>query len=150
MTEHGEELGRFSGQAYEHVTAAQLFPVIAKPLAHDALQPVAIDCPAQVPARNDQSQPGRAERIGSELDGEAAAPDAAARGEQRFDVPSAQPLPLRVAPLAAQTPSLARPLARRARITARPPRVRIRTRKPCVRFLRTTEGWKVRFIGRFS
>jgi hypothetical protein len=31
-------------------------------------------------------------------------------------------------------------LARRARSTARPPRVRMRTRNPWVRFLRMTEG----------
>jgi len=44
------------------------------------------------------------------------------------------------------TASLARPLARRARITARPPRVFMRTKNPCVRFLLITEGWYVRFI----
>jgi len=38
-------------------------------------------------------------------------------------------------------PRRLRPLARRARITARPPRVFMRTRKPCVRLRRTTEGW---------
>src|SRR5690606_19310031 len=40
-----------------------------------------------------------------------------------------------------------RPLARRALMTARPPRVFIRTKKPWVRLRRVTEGWKVRFIG---
>lgn len=40
-----------------------------------------------------------------------------------------------------------RPLARRALITARPPRVFMRTKKPWVRLRRVTEGWKVRFIG---
>lgn len=39
-----------------------------------------------------------------------------------------------------QTPRRWRPLARRARITARPPRVRMRTRNPWVRLRRTTEG----------
>jgi hypothetical protein len=34
----------------------------------------------------------------------------------------------------------ARPLARRARSTLRPPRVRLRARKPCVRLRRFTEG----------
>ena len=38
------------------------------------------------------------------------------------------------------TPSRERPLARRARITARPPRVRMRTRNPCVRLRRTLDG----------
>jgi len=46
----------------------------------------------------------------------------------------------------AYTASLARPLARRARITARPPRVFMRTKNPWVRFLFVTEGWYVRFI----
>jgi hypothetical protein len=39
-----------------------------------------------------------------------------------------------------QTLSRARPFERRARITARPPRVRMRTRKPWVRLRRVTEG----------
>jgi hypothetical protein len=46
-----------------------------------------------------------------------------------------------------QTPSRFRPLARRARMTERPPRVFMRTRKPWVRLRRVTEGWNVRFIG---
>jgi len=40
-------------------------------------------------------------------------------------------------------------LARRARRIARPPRVRMRTRNPWVRFLRITEGCKVRFMKLF-
>jgi len=39
-----------------------------------------------------------------------------------------------------QTARRLRPLERRARITARPPRVFMRTRKPCVRLRRVTEG----------
>lgn len=39
-----------------------------------------------------------------------------------------------------QTLNRARPFARRARMTAAPPRVFIRTRNPCVRFLLITEG----------
>lgn len=45
-----------------------------------------------------------------------------------------------------QALSLARPLARRALMTARPPRVRMRARKPCVRFLLISLGWNVRFM----
>lgn len=41
----------------------------------------------------------------------------------------------------AQTDSRLRPLARRAFTTARPPRVLMRTRKPCVRARRVFEGW---------
>lgn len=40
-----------------------------------------------------------------------------------------------------QTAKRARPLARRALITARPPRVFMRSRKPCVRARRVLEGW---------
>ena len=43
-------------------------------------------------------------------------------------------------PLQAQIPSRCRPLARRAAITARPPRDLIRTRNPCVRARLTLEG----------
>jgi hypothetical protein len=42
--------------------------------------------------------------------------------------------------LAVQTLNRARPLARRARMTARPLRVRMRTRNPCVRLRRVTDG----------
>src|SRR6476646_4344044 len=48
----------------------------------------------------------------------------------------------------AHTESFLRPLRRRAEITARPDRVRIRTRKPCVRLRRRLLGWYVRFIKR--
>jgi hypothetical protein len=40
----------------------------------------------------------------------------------------------------AQTASRARPFARRARRTLRPPILFMRARKPCVRLRRTTEG----------
>jgi hypothetical protein len=42
--------------------------------------------------------------------------------------------------------SRARPLARRAESTLRPPTLFIRARKPCVRLRLTTEGWYVRFM----
>ena len=40
-----------------------------------------------------------------------------------------------------QTDRRARPLARRALMTARPPRVFMRSRKPCVRARRVLDGW---------
>ena len=40
----------------------------------------------------------------------------------------------------------ARPLARRRRRMARPERVRIRARNPCLRFLRRLFGWNVRLV----
>ena len=45
-----------------------------------------------------------------------------------------------------QTASRARPLARRADRTLRPPTVFMRARKPCVRARRIFDGLKVRFI----
>jgi hypothetical protein len=44
-----------------------------------------------------------------------------------------------------QAESLARPRRRRFRMMARPPRVLIRARKPCLRARRRLLGWKVRF-----
>ena len=45
-----------------------------------------------------------------------------------------------------QTDRRARPLARRAARTLRPPTVLMRARKPCVRARRSFDGWYVRFI----
>ena len=45
-----------------------------------------------------------------------------------------------------QTARRLRPLARRAAITARPPRVFMRVKKPWVRARFTLEGWYVRFM----
>ena len=47
-----------------------------------------------------------------------------------------------------QALSRARPLARRALITARPPRVLIRARNPWVRFRFRLLGWNVRFMAK--
>ncbi len=52
--------------------------------------------------------------------------------------------------LVAQALKRTRPLARRALITARPERVRIRSRKPWVRLRFNILGWKVRFIVEFT
>jgi len=45
-----------------------------------------------------------------------------------------------------QTANRLRPLARLALMTARPPRVFMRTKKPCVRARRVFDGWYVRFM----
>ena len=52
----------------------------------------------------------------------------------------------RLAKNAAYTARRLRPFARRAAITARPPRVFMRVKKPCVRARLTLEGWYVRFM----
>lgn len=48
----------------------------------------------------------------------------------------------------AQADSFARRLRRRSAITARPPGVAIRARKPILRLRFSLEGWYVRFIAR--
>jgi hypothetical protein len=48
----------------------------------------------------------------------------------------------------AQTASRWRPLRRRAEMMARPARVRIRSRNPCVLWRRRLLGWNVRFTGK--
>jgi hypothetical protein len=47
-----------------------------------------------------------------------------------------------------QAESFVRPLRRRAATMARPARVRIRRRKPCVRLRRRLLGWNVRLLTR--
>lgn len=65
----------------------------------------------------------------------------AARGNPPAGSVASPAGPPRLPSDATQTARRWRPLARRARITLRPPRVRMRTRKPWVRLRRTTEGW---------
>lgn len=91
-------------------------------------------------ADND-TQPWRViRRVVPEQEGEidALAPGREATGKVRR---TAQPrLPRQFGARAAHTAKRARPLARRALITARPPRVFMRTRKPCVRARRVLDG----------
>ena len=62
---------------------------------------------------------------------------------------SVAPSPAASSP-AGQAESSERPLRRRAATIARPARVRIRSRKPCVLALRRLFGWKVRLLTRSS
>jgi hypothetical protein len=57
-------------------------------------------------------------------------PDGSPVGEQGRNIDRTEAQPPAIASAYAQTPRRARPFARRARITARPPRVRMRTRNP--------------------
>jgi len=134
-------------QANQDVARSEPLLMSAKPLPQHALCATSVDRAREDTLRNDDTQPGETDCVGLEHDAETGAFDRA-RSEQGNDIPVPEPLRAAKAPAIAraQTPNRARPLARRARSTARPPRVRIRTRNPCVRFLRTTEGWKVRFI----
>ena len=114
-----------------------------EPLADEALDTVAVNCARYMAFGDDQAETAVGEPVGPKLDNERLAPVPATGGEQRRDIGGAEPLARAIRPAPdwrVQTPSRARPFARRARITARPPRVRIRTRNPCVRLRRTTEG----------
>lgn len=133
--------------ANQDVARPESLLMSAKPLPQHAFCPASVDRAREDTLRNDETQPAETDGVGLEHDAETEAFDGS-RSKQGNDFPVAEPLLAAKAPAIAQaqTPNRARPLARRARSTARPPRVRIRTRNPCVRFLRTTEGWKVRFI----
>src|SRR5882672_7836624 len=126
LTEH--EPGR--GHANQNVAASETRLLSAKQLPQDALHPVAIDRARKDALGNDQPESGNAERIGSEQHAESGTPERPSAGEKRGDVGRSEALPSTVTPADAQTLNRARPLARRARMTARPPRVRMRTRNP--------------------
>ena len=118
----------------------------AKPLPEHALRTIAVDRAREDTLRNDKTQSANADSIGLEQHAKTRTLGSPRSRQERSDICGTEPLPTAKTPALAQTLKRARPLARRARSTARPPRVRIRTRNPCVRFLRTTEGWKVRFM----
>jgi hypothetical protein len=109
-----------------------------KAFAQQPLRAVAVYGARKYPLGNNEPEPRNTQRICLEKYVEPGAFDRSPTGKQPGDVGRAKPLPTTVA--LAQTLKRARPLARRARSTARPPRVRMRTRKPWVRFLRITEG----------
>jgi len=128
------------GHADQDVAAPQACLLMAKQLPQHALHAVAIDRAGEDALGDDEAEPRDAECVDSGEDTEARTLERSPAGEQRGDVGGAEPQPSTVSAADSQTLNRARPLARRARITARPPRVRMRTRNPWVRFLRRTEG----------
>ena len=121
-------LGR--AHANEYVAASKARLLLAKQLPQHPLHPIAIDRAWKHALGNDDAKSGNAERIGSNEHAEPGAPERRAAREQRGDIGGPEPQPSAISLADAQTLSRARPLARRARITARPPRVRMRTRNP--------------------
>jgi hypothetical protein len=137
------ELGYHHGplrHANQDIATSQLRLAASKPFSNHALDAIAVDRARQHPLGNDEAQPRDAERVCFEQHAETGALDGSPSGEQGNDIGGPESLPAGEAPVLAQTARRARPFARRARSTARPPRVRIRTRNPWVRFLRITEG----------
>lgn len=121
-------------------------------------QPVALDSMAHAPP-DGECEPGR-ERIATEDRGSITRTDHRVLVACRFigqegdpDRPGTGPDPLTtkgveggsVPDAPDQADSLWRPFRRRARMTARPPRVDMRFRKPCFLARLRTLGWNVRF-----
>lgn len=136
-----------ASQTKDEVAATQFCLTLAECFTPETSDAISFDRPSHQTLRNDQREPRITEGIDDAVKRKALRSQGAARLERCGYGSGAQPP---VAPQtggARQTASRARPFARRARITARPPRVRILTRKPWARLRRRREGWYVRFIG---
>ena len=134
---------RTAAQLDHHIHAAQAVASAAEHLAYQALRAIAVDRPARDPSTDDDTDARLTQPIGPGKHGEMAAhPDRTGRQGSTILFSTQQPHAARQRrPVgAAQTPNRERPLARLARNTARPPRVRMRTRKPWVRLRRVTDG----------
>lgn len=119
-----------TGQAKDEVAAAQFRLPMAERFPAEASDAISLDRSPHQPFRNDQRQPRVPEGIDDAVKHEALRSHGTAHLECRGHGAGTQP-PVAPQPSAArQTASRARPFARRARMTARPPRVRILTRKP--------------------
>ena len=121
----------------------------AKQLPHHALHSITVDRPPRNAPAGDDSDASMRQAVGLDVHGEIASRPRFTGRQRRCELlaPLQAGAPRqRKAPLA-QALNRVRPLARRARNTPRPPRVRMRARKPCVRLRRFTEGWYVRFMG---
>jgi len=124
-------------------------------LANDAAQRIAIDRAGQEATARDQSEASLAFSLARKGEFERTLRPLAALEEAAEDRTVTKPGRLgeavrmnrsRTAVGRRQTQRRARPLARRARRTLRPPTVFMRARKPWVRLRLTTEGWYVRFM----
>ena len=119
-----------SAHADQDIPASEARLLRAEQLAQHALHPIAVDRARKNAFRNDEPEPGNAKRVGAGEHAESGTLERASAREQRGDIRGPEAQPSTVTPARAQTPNRVRPLARRARITARPPRVRMRTRNP--------------------
>ena len=128
---------------HDEIVTAQSPPVLAKHFPHQPLDPVAVHGTRSNLLADDDADTRALQPVRLHEHAEMAADRHGLASERRL-IPgpfqetrrSRQRRPVR----GVQTLSRARPFARRARITARPPRVRIRTRKPWVRLRRVFDG----------
>jgi len=114
-------------------------------------QPIAVDGPRDCLAADHVANPSRRAQSGRGDQLKEAPIDSAARSKNRFECAGAAKAIVGAAADArrretGQTESRARPLARRAASTLRPPTVCMRLRNPCFRARRSFEGWNVRFM----
>lgn len=153
--QRGEQDGvvrfRRAGAAQHHAVQTAEFPLVApEAFAHDPLDPVARHGGLGDLAGDGQAQAGVSQIVGSGQHGEAAIAGFDWLGEDGGEsVSASQPGATREARGAGQGiqgDRRARPLARRAFRTRRPPRVAMRARKPWVRLRWMMLGWKVRFM----
>src|SRR5690349_17430431 len=136
-------LRRPAAQLNHHVYTRQAVAHRPEHLADEALCPVTIDRPWRNALGGDNADSGMGKAVGPHEYHEMA-PHARSALCQRLGElrPAREPRGARQAgvELLAQTLRRARPLERRARMTARPLRVRMRERNPCVRARRTLDG----------
>src|SRR5688572_15079324 len=114
----------------------------AKRLARHALEAIPVHRAPRGLGAGDDPEARLAQAVGPQIHPEMT-PGARRPGRERLPVvlPAQQPRAARqLAGTRDQTANLARPFALRARTTLRPPRVRIRTIKPCVRLRRVFDG----------
>lgn len=112
------------------VAASELALAQSKRLARKTADSIARHCLPDQTLRDDEGKPWVLKLVRQALQNEALGSRAAPRFEHLCDRLRPQPLVWPQPGTRGQTPRRVRPFARRARITARPPRVRIRTRKP--------------------
>jgi len=133
------------GRPHEELEAPEAFLLESKGFADTSLDAVTLDGSGGVPARDKNPEARRAggavpdvKRVAAE-----AAPLAGAQQllELRLAAQPATCIEPETLARRRYNPTRRRPRARRLRNTARPPRVRLRTRKPWRRARRVLDGW---------
>jgi hypothetical protein len=146
---------------HNHVQVGQRWAVPAERFSDQAFQPIAVHRATRLLFRYGQAQPGtviaaavdeedREKTVSRTLWPTIEYPPKIARSKQAGMTGETQArnrqFPGRLRGCRCQGVRRARPLARRALITLRPPRVAMRARKPCVRARFRQLGWNVRFM----
>ena len=136
---------RAAAHPHHNIDSPQTVAQYAERFPHQPLRPVPVDRPRHRFLADNDTEARVALAIRHGKHGEVAARCGRPRSERRRKLLAVlQPRRARQAGFrgdrGAQTLNRARPLARRARNTERPPRVRMRTRNPWVRLRRVTDG----------